>query len=533
MKEKEEKKPEEIQAIEIKIAGGSDADKVRNIQAQKMELLRDETGKPSGMRIVMSKSEGLLFELERFRMALGAQGGEHNLRTMELITKMLDFLRANLISLDYKYRETEAGATFDFDYKYSVPAGMTEEEAGSVMDEIFDSEIIGFVVAGLEGKQAELYEKMKRAQEAISRTAEEVRRRTEELEKKQKALNRKKPPRKQRVGKHLVDNMLMPGMGIMEQAGLFDTLTDTTKSKLLRNSVTPEFINRKGEGIRLGKGEIKALFSIVEILNEKSQTTDKKSSNYYTGNGEKTIEKITTTQGEVSLIAPRVVCTFYELAQKYTGNPHPGGKSIADLKKILLGLADDPEKKSLIRYTRRESLTTKGKGKEDKYRDYFIERYDSLIRLDEAGYEEIRNGEKVDERREIIITIHPIIRDQIEKLYVPIPTQTELIEAYGSPNISEITQLLILELSRAHTNKGKLPKDEAGNPVYSIGKAKLFQKIAPNYLPPNKKRIPLIEQYTEKSIATAEGLGIIKGHQIKPGATGELNYYFALNGKWK
>ena len=149
-----------------------------------------------------------------------------------------------------------------------------------------------------------------------------------------------------------------------------------------------------------------------------------------------------------------------------------------------------------------------GKGKE---REYFIERYDSLITIATAGYKDILNGSQIDERKEIVINLHPIFIDQIATKYIELPLDItkRMIEANGSHNISEITQKLIYELARAYSNRKQLPKDENKNHLYKIGEMNLYYKIAEGYLPPYKRRIPLIKKYLAQAIETAKTIGCL------------------------
>ena len=81
--------------------------------------------------------------------------------------------------------------------------------------------------------------------------------------------------------------------------------------------------------------------------------------------------------------------------------------------------------------------------------------------------------------------------------------------------------------------KRKLTKDADGNPIYCIGKENLFYKIAEGYLPPNKKRIRLIEEYFTKAIETAKSIGLLLSYETKPGATGDILYYFTISKDWE
>lgn len=340
--------------------------------------------------------------------------------------------------------------------------------------------------------------------------------------------SKKKPSKKTKIrsGGHLIDNILKGGHPV--QLTIFDSLLQETQDRILSTGASIDLINRKGEGIKLSKGETRLLLCLANLLHKKSQTEDKKAEDYYTGKKGEIIKwKI---DGEtVEAVRPYIGFTLYEIAKEFYGDEAIGGENVRIVSKILYDLAEDPNKRALMRYTR---VVDMGK---NKTREYFIERYDSLITIATAGYKDLLNGKQIDEKRELVVGLHPIFIDQIADKYIELPLDLtqRLIEAHGSPNISEITTKLILELYRAHSNRKRLTKDQEGNPIYQIAEEKLFYKIAEDYMPPNRRRIPLIKDYLDKSIAIAKKIGLLQGYEIKPGATGENIYYFTLRKKWE
>lgn len=338
---------------------------------------------------------------------------------------------------------------------------------------------------------------------------------------------------KYRSGGQLIDNILKSKQRAPLQLELFNELLQETRERIKNSGANVEYINRKGEGIKVSKGEYRLLMCLSKLLHSKSQTIDLHKEDYYTGNKGASIMQFKTTTGElIDVKSPKISLTLYEVAKEYYGGADIGGENVKTVARLLYGLAEEPDKKALMRYTRTENL-----GK-DKTREYFIERYDSLISIATAGYKEFLKEQKVDERREIIIQLHPVFRDQIETKHIDLPLElTErMIQAYGSPNISEITIKLILELARAYSGRKTLKKDAEGNPIYLIGRNKLFNRIAESYMNEatgKPRRTALIKKYFDKSIQTAQEIGLLLKHELKGGSQGEPIYHFTLSKEWE
>lgn len=337
-----------------------------------------------------------------------------------------------------------------------------------------------------------------------------------------------------RTGAYLIDNILKSRKpkGIKSknvQLSIFDTMLQETRDRVISSGTSIDLLNRKGEGIRLTKGEYRILLSLSNILHEKSQTIDPKAEDYYTGNGEVGLVPYKTPQGEISLKSPRISFTLYEITKEFHGGESIGGEQVRKVAKLLYDIADLPDKKALIRYTRK---VDKGGG---MVREWNIESYESLIKIMTVGYKDILNGKQIDEKKEIVVNLHPIFIDQIADKYVelPIDLTKRMIEANGSSNISEITTKFILELARGYSGRRILTKDQNNNPIYRIGQETLFYKIAEGYMPPERKRIPLIEQYFTKAIETAKAIGLLLSYEIRPGTDGGNIYYFTLFKDWE
>ena len=329
-----------------------------------------------------------------------------------------------------------------------------------------------------------------------------------------------KPTSKFRRSGHLSDQILKTSYSQPPaQPSLFEMLEKSTLEKITNEGSGIELINRKGEGIQLSKGEYKLLLAISKLLHDKSQTKDSKLDTFYAGDRGSDLTAISTKDGSLQLKSPKIGITPYELAREYNGDRAPGGSVIKEVSRMVLDLADDPDKKALIRYTRTVDL---GRG---KTREYFIESFDSLLKIATGGYRDSLNGETVDEKKEIEVYLHPIFIDQIDRKYTELPVDItkRMIEAYGATNVSEIAIKLVEYLARAYSGRPRDFKTE-------IYEEKLYGIIAGNYV--REGRRSLIATYFEKAIETAKGIRLLKSCETVTGATGKPKFIFTLYESW-
>lgn len=463
------------------------------IFSKEIWIKKNERGEPVGYKFELNIRNGLLFYLH---LILMNKENKLTQEDKEELLGVLNYLQTHLADLEITPKR---GKQVRYRYRITGQEGEDQEEVRKQIEHYITSNKFVLAVLG---------DLIKQIREA------------------RKQQKKRKPKGKIRTGGHLVDNILKGGKPSSTQLELWDNLLQETRDKILDEGATIEAINRKGEGIKLSKGEYKLLHCLSEILHEKSQIDDKKEDSYYSGNIGYEVIKWETKDGAVEVKMPKVSFTLYEIAKKYQGDEEIGGSAVKEVARILTQLADDPDKKCLLRYTRTVALD------KNRTREYFIERYSPLIEITNIGWRDMLNDKQINEKKELVVHLHPIFRDQIESKNVTIPGTRELIEAYGGSNISEITTKLVYELARAHSNKRRLPKDEEGNPVYQIGEEKLFYRIAEDYMPPNRRRIPLIKKYLDKSIETVKKMDLILGYEIRAGATGENIYHFTLSKKW-
>jgi hypothetical protein len=439
-------------------------------------------------------------------------------KQLNYLIQMRDFFSTRVTSI--KVSPSPASPIpYQYDVVYRAVGDETREEVEQKIKEYLHSQPFNIILAQLDPRVMDLI----RQKEELWKKEEELARREAELKKKEAKAGRKN---KVKAGKHLIDNILRTPYE--NQLSLFESLGKTVQQQILSEGTSIEMINTKGEGINLSKGEYKLLLCFLKILQDNSNIIAPEKGDYYLGNK---IEKlsnsveISTQEGnKITLKTPALSFTLYEITKEFSLVDNPGGNDIKEVARILHSLANDSDKKVLVRYSRKEILE-KGRERVTK-----VETYTPLISIFNFEQEDFLNGKKVDKAKEIIVSLHPVFIDQIETTCIPLPETKDVMEAYGNSNVSELAFKLIFELSRALSNRKKLPKDEDGNYIYTIGVKKLQQKIAETYY--KQSRYPLIKRLFKTAIETAKGLEMLKDYREEVGATGELLYKFTLSKDW-
>lgn len=521
MNETEDKKIDKLEIIPSKSPGGEEIKPYEIFIVApdmpggqiKLEPGNELTGRPEKL-IFTGVSFKQLLLMNLWQMFTGSGMGPE---IEQEARETYEFIEANFKELNITLKKDITDVEATYKYNPEIP----EEEIRRRLN----NNLVMFATAQIYNRAEEYLKRIRElaTQEGTGYVVRGLNRRQRRSKEKAKS---KKGKVRIRTGGHFIDNILKPGTPT--QLSLFETMLQENQDKVLSSGTSLDLVNRKGEGIKVTKGEYRLLLCLSNLLHEKSQTSDPKGEDYYTGNEGVELIPYNTPQGDIELKSPKISFTLYEITKEFYGGADIGGENVKTVAKLLLDLSDQPDKKALIRYERK---VDRGGGAQ---RDYYIERYDNLIKIATIGYKDFLEGKQIDERKELIVNLHPIFIDQIASKHIDLPLDLtkKMIEAYGSPNISEITTKLILDLSRGHSNRSRLEKDPKGNPIYCIGKEKLFYKIADNYLPPNKKRIPLIEEYFIKSTETAINIGLLLSYEIKPGNTGEDLYYFTLSKDW-
>ena len=294
------------------------------------------------------------------------------------------------------------------------------------------------------------------------------------------------------------------------QLSLWDVLKDETKTDI---EVAGVEVTQIVEGIKLSPSETKVIDCLCKLLHEKSQTSDAKKEDYYSGNmGYELVEY----GGDKNTPAPKLAFTLYELTKEYKGGEYVAGKDIENVKQILTELNS---KQFLIRYTE----TTKGKRGEWIKKEY--EAFRRLIDVDRAtlsyGVGDIEQYKKT----ETVILLNPIFRRQIDSKFILYPNDINkrTIIAYGSHNVSDITLRLRDYLMRELSLKHYQP---------DIMLDRLYYLVAEKWMRESRKK--KVREYTEKALETMITLGILESFIIEPAkTTGEPKIVFTLNKDWE
>lgn len=330
----------------------------------------------------------------------------------------------------------------------------------------------------------------------------------------QKKRNRGKvEPKDQRpfrVSGHFIDQKLRYSQPAMNTLVLFESLRNETKDAIHSLKVERSTVV---EGIKLTSSENKVIDSLCKLLHLKSQTSDEKSADFYTGNKEALSMPYGVDRRHEP--APHLAFTLYELTKEFKGVEAPSGKDISNVGSILVELE---KKRFLISYI--EKIYKEG-GKRTERK---IEEFQTLIKLmnySETDYNS--NNDVIDEKREIIVALSPIFRHQIDSKFILYPhdINRRTILAYGSHNIANASHLLrdylMRELSYGHTKA-------------EINIENLYWMLCDKWM--KEKRRKKVTEYVNKAIQTSTELGLLAKHEIVTGSAGQLKAVFHLNKEW-
>ena len=160
-----------------------------------------------------------------------------------------------------------------------------------------------------------------------------------------------------------------------------------------------------------------------------------------------------------------------ELYKEYLGEDTYSGKEIVNIKNILYGLS---EKKFLLIYDRKRKVKN---GKNTENRTDRIEEFQNLLKIvsyiEDMTDQEVRSleqgGSEVREQKgELIISLSPLLTDQINSKYVEYPTdinQRTMIASGGHLHVTEsinaLRDYMLREISgkryKCEINADKLP----------------------------------------------------------------------------
>lgn len=277
-------------------------------------------------------------------------------------------------------------------------------------------------------------------------------------------------------------------------------------------------------GIRLTHAQDQLIHALFKLLHEKSENKNLKSKEFYGGNGEKQMIRY----GGGDKIAESATIRIFpsELYKAYTDSNDYSGSDIKFIKNVLLNME---RTRFLIIYER--ARKTKGSHGKNETRVDRIEEYQTLFKilnffegLTEEEVEKLDNGgESVREKRgELIISLNPLLTDQINSKYVEYPSDINKrtqIAAGGAKFVTEsmiaLRDYLLREISarRFHSEIN----EENLIPVLRLEE----------YL--RAKRRKMIQKRIYDAIEFAKNLGIVEICEHVIGALGQRKHVFYLN----
>jgi hypothetical protein len=325
---------------------------------------------------------------------------------------------------------------------------------------------------------------------------------------------------------HLFDNLLKytkPSKGKKDnQLQLWGSLSPDTLEKINKEGVEKKEVY---EGLNLTASETKLIHTLAQLLHEKSQTSNPKGEDYYTGNLEPIPMEIKNDIGKVEVKRnPALSFTLFELAKLYSGGKNIGGKDVDNVMNVLQSLSN---RHFLMIYT--ETYPTKSGQKIELRREGFHK----LIHINKLTATRLEGADiKTILSEKVEIELHSIFRDQIDTKFITLPkdiTRRTAI-AYGSEAVSKEALQLRDYIARTLSAK-TLPKDKEGNYYHEIGVEKLYFTLAEGYMKQGRRK--KVQEATNKALETVQNLGMIHGYRVETGATGEPKFILRINKGWK
>ena len=454
-----------------------------------------------------SLKTGVLLKLHELFSKSDGQTEEAKNELLDII-EYLDRHLIEIKSITPVKASKKNGVLFKYEYSYKIYEGETQEQVIKGVNDRLVSAAVTWAVADMTGRGPEFIKFLIKAEG--------------EIKKQQKRTRIKHGP-------EITEQILRAPN---RQPTLWDAYDRDIQRTLIQQRGTKgaaiEFINSRREGTNLSRDEEKILWVVREILHEKSQNSDERRDDYFTGN----LQPGAGEKQETGGIDPRLLITFTEVARKFSGQDRPGGREQETARRLIHEIATNPDKQCLMKWTRYLRNNDEGgprkKGK--KVNASFWQEYAPLWTIGN-GVDILEDGEKTSE---LYLKLHPIFRENIEKQAIRTPELSAIYAAYGSSNPPLAVMKFILLLGEAHIYTKKKGKTENGNRLHEVGQVKLFEQIAPDYNKPGKmKRITLTKNLLTKGIETAKKLGMIAGATTRTNPDGEIIYIFELIEGWR
>lgn len=335
-------------------------------------------------------------------------------------------------------------------------------------------------------------------------------------------LEEEKKPDKVRTAGHFFDNKLKYSLPLKEdqQMTIFDLLSKPeTKQKIAKVDYAVNAV-----GITLNASENKLMTAITKLLQDKSENQDSSSENFYLGNDKPVPMHNYGGTGE-SMRAPVLKFKPAELYKAYLDSTQYSGQDIKYIKRLLESLA---QKKFVIHYERRKIVEKNGK--EQRLTDV-IEDFQPLIRIlkyipdltDEELDELKKKGSEVVEKRgEYLLSINPVLVDQIGTKYVEYPRDIERRTALAAGGHNKLANSDVI------LRDYMLRELSAKRYQCEINREKLSYILKLDYYMRNRKKKKAYELIS-KAIEVSIQLGLILSVENEIGKKGQAKFIFHLN----
>lgn len=282
---------------------------------------------------------------------------------------------------------------------------------------------------------------------------------------------------------------------------IFDQLREDTKDVIASQGGQYEIL------ADLNRQENFLIEAICQLLDSKSENHNPDSPAYYLGNG-----SLKTTNLEGTPLAS-LALSYYEITKVYQGADKLSGKQVEVVRQMLDRLK---EKKFLITYKKVTKLGSKTITEK-------VEGYRSLLFIDQYTQETTdQEDSKTTSASKVIITLHPIFRDQIKTHFIPMPKDIirRLRAAHEGGRPPNASKGLFDYLINEKANKRHTPE---------IGLEKLCHKLEPSFMErgqrsrARKSTLEAIERLSK------DPLELIVSYEITQNKAGEDKVVFTLN----
>ena len=314
---------------------------------------------------------------------------------------------------------------------------------------------------------------------------------------------------------HLVNQTLKYKYPKDGQLNIFESLQECTQYDLTSDNVDRDFLV---VGIKLSATEQKLIDALSLLLHIRSETSDRSSDNYYTGEGYSLVHYGGDEGGKAK--SPEMTFTLYELTQAYKGDKQVSGKEVENVYTILIELS---KKKFLMKYEEKKWMKDGGSVVKtiELYKELFDLPHIKLVRYN-------KDLEEVSRKEAILVQLNPIFARHIDRYYVKYPvniterTMSAHKKVNGGTRISDGTMRLREYLINELSHKRYFPE---------IMEERLHYRLYGGWMEKGRKK--LTQEYTQKSIVTMIHMGLLLCVEPTTGADGSPMIKFLINPDWK